>query len=581
MRQLTDELRQLEEKLRLGGGPERIEKQHKQGKLTARERIELLLDKDSYRQEIGLLVAYDQYLEAGGQGSGAGDQGKAEGRRQKAEGSEQKETRGLGDSETRRSESELEIGGAPAAGVVTTIGVVNGREVVVVANDATVKAGSWWPETIKKILRAQEIAMRSHVPIIYLVDSAGVNLPYQGGVFPGQYGAARIFYYNSIMRRYLKVPQISAVMGPCIAGGAYLPALSDIIIMVEGTSFMGLGGANLVKGATGQTIDNETLGGARAHNELSGVAHYRIKNDEECIARIREFISELPATNAGSSQSLKAEGGEPKTPEEKIYEIIPEDHRQPYNMRELLDCLLDEGHLDEFQADYAKEMITGHARIRGIQVGVIANARGMFRDPAGGSPKFGGIIYTESAEKVAYFIETCNRHKTPLVFIQDVSGFMVGAQAEHSGIIRAGARFVEAMATATVPKIVLTVNHASGAGYYAMAGQGFDPDFIFSWPSGRMGVMEGESAVQAVFGSQLEKLKAKGEAPGENLEAEMEQVRATYDRDLDAKYAAARGFVDAVIAPDETRDALELALRVSLNYSGPHLGQFVLPQMLA
>lgn len=468
--------------------------------------------------------------------------------------------------------------------------------------------------------------MRSHVPIIYLVDSAGVNLPYQGGVFPGQYGASRIFYYNSIMRRYLKVPQIAAVMGPCIAGGAYLPALSDIIIMVEGTSFMGLGGANLVKGATGQTIDNETLGGARAHNELSGVAHYRVKNDEECIAKIREFVSELPAPAAGArtkgwasgapqaltpltpspkgkrgsqepdpdmrsggqqalaplTPSPRAErGSKPKTPEDKIYEIIPEDHRQPYNMRELLDCVLDEGHLDEFQADYAKEIITGHARIRGIQVGVIANARGMYRDPAGGSPKFGGIIYTESAEKVAYFIETCNRHQTPLVFIQDVSGFMVGAQAEHSGIIRAGARFVEAMATAIVPKIVLTVNHASGAGYYAMAGQGFDPDFIFSWPTGRMGVMEGESAVQAVFGSQLEKLKAKSEEPGEELAAEMEQVRETYEKELDTRYAAARGFVDAVIAPEETRDALELALRVSLNYSGPHLGQFVLPATLA
>jgi acetyl-CoA carboxylase carboxyltransferase component len=277
----------------------------------------------------------------------------------------------------------------------------------------------------------------------------------------------------------------------------------------------------------------------------------------------------------------RKKGSEPKTSEEKIYEIIPADHRQPYNMRELLDCLLDDGHLDEFQADYAKEMITGHARIRGLQVGLIANARGMFRDPAGGSPKFGGIIYTESAEKVAYFIENCNRHKTPLLFIQDVSGFMVGSQAEHSGIIRAGARFVEAMATALVPKIVLTVNHASGAGYYAMAGQGFDPDFIFSWPSGRMGVMEGESAVQAVFGSQLEKLKARDEEPGETLAAEMEQVRETYDRDLDAKYAAARGFVDAVIAPEETRNALELALRVSLNYSGPHLGPFVLPQLLS
>jgi 3-methylcrotonyl-CoA carboxylase beta subunit len=565
LRELTEDLRQLETKLRLGGGPEKIEKQHKQGKLTARERIDLLLDKDSFRQEIGLLVAYDQYLENRGQGSGDRVQLRAEGSAQKAEGREQRDD---------------EIGGAPAAGVVTTVGLVNGREVVVVANDATVKAGSWWPETIKKILRAQEIAMRSHVPIIYLVDSAGVNLPYQGGVFPGQYGASRIFYYNSIMRRYLKVPQIAAVMGPCIAGGAYLPALSDIIIMVDGTSFMGLGGANLVKGATGQTIDNETLGGARAHNELSGVAHYRVKNDEECIAKIREFVSELPVKNTQAG-SLRTAGRDAGAPEENIYEIIPEDHRQPYNMRELLDCLLDEGNLDEFQADYAKEIINGHARVRGIQVGVIANARGMFRDPAGGSPKFGGIIYTESAEKVAYFIETCNRHQTPLVFIQDVSGFMVGAQAEHSGIIRAGARFVEAMATATVPKIVLTVNHASGAGYYAMAGQGFDPNFIFSWPTGRMGVMEGESAVQAVFGSQLEKLKAKGEEPGGELSAEMEQVRVTYDRDLDAKYAAARGFVDAVIAPEETRDALELALRVSLNYSGPHLGQFVLPATLA
>ncbi|MDX6529764.1 MAG: 3-methylcrotonyl-CoA carboxylase beta subunit [Blastocatellia bacterium] len=553
LRDLTRELRELEAKIRLGGGPDKIEKQHKQGKLTARERIDLLLDNNSYKQEIGLLVAYDEYK-----------------------------------------------GGAPAAGVVTTIGRIDGREVVVVANDATVKAGSWWPETIKKILRAQEIAMRSHVPIIYLVDSAGVNLPYQGGVFPGQYGASRIFYYNSIMRRYLKVPQIAAVMGPCIAGGAYLPALSDVIIMVEGTSFMGLGGANLVKGATGQTIDNETLGGARTHNEISGVAHYRVKDDEECLGKIREFVKDLPhsllsargegITPWGSaaqaltplSPSPKGErGSEAKTPLEKIYDIIPEDHRQPYSMRELLDCVLDGGHLDEFQADYAKEIITGHARIRGILVGVIANNRGMFRDPTGGAPKFGGIIYTDSAEKVAFFIETCNRHKTPLLFVQDVSGFMVGSEAEHSGIIRAGARFVEAMATALVPKIVLTVNHASGAGYYAMAGQGFDPDFIFTWPSGRMGVMEGDSAVQAVFGSELERLKKNGQEPGPELELEMKQVRQTYERDLDAKYAAARGFVDAVIAPEETRDALELALRVGLNYSGPHLGQFVLPASLA
>ncbi|HEU5460622.1 MAG TPA: acyl-CoA carboxylase subunit beta [Pyrinomonadaceae bacterium] len=527
LRELTDQLQHLEERLRLGGGPDKIDRQHQQGKLTARERLELLLDKDSYVQEIGLLVAYDQY-----------------------------------------------DGGAPGAGVVTVVGRVEGREVVIIANDATVKAGSWWPETIKKILRAQEVAMRSRVPIIYLVDSAGVNLPYQGGVFPGQYGASRIFYYNSIMRRYLKVPQISAVMGPCIAGGAYLPALSDIIIMVEGTSFMGLGGANLVKGATGQTIDNETLGGARTHNELSGVAHYRVADDQTCIEKIREFVSELPKptpvlANEPANETLR--------PADELYDIIPENHRQPYDVRKLLECLLDGGHLDEFQADYAKEMITGHARLCGIQIGVIANHRGMIRMPAGKPPRFGGIIYTESAEKVAYFIETCNRHRTPLLFVQDVSGFMVGPDAEHSGIIRAGAQFVEAMATATVPKIVLTVNHASGAGYYAMAGQGFDPDFIFSWPTGRMGVMEGDSAVQAVFGSQLEKLKKNGQSPEPALTAEMDKVRETYDMELDAKYAAARGFVDAVITPESTRPALELALRTAQNYSGPHLGQFVLP----
>lgn len=547
LRELTAELRELEARLRLGGGPDKIERQHSQGKLTARERIDLLLDKDSYTQEIGLLVAYDQYRATGEKGKG-------------------------------ERASEEEIGAAPGAGVVTVVGQVENREVVVVANDATVKAGSWWPETIKKILRAQEIAMRSHVPIIYLVDSAGVNLPYQGGVFPGQYGASRIFYYNSIMRRYLKIPQISAVMGPCIAGGAYLPALSDVIVMVDGTSFMGLGGANLVKGATGQTIDNETLGGARAHNELSGVAHYRVKNDEECLARIREFVSELAINSANPVTTLSST--EAARPAADLYDIIPEDHKQPYNARHLLDCLLDGGHLDEFQADYAKEMITGHARIRGIQVGVIANNRGMIRPPGGGPPRFGGIIYTESAEKVAYFIETCNRRQTPLLFIQDVSGFMVGPEAEHSGIIRAGARFVEAMATALVPKIVLTVNHASGAGYYAMAGQGFDPDFIYTWPTGRMGVMEGDSAVQAVFGSQLEKLKRNDLKPDEQLEAEMDQVRETYDMELDAKYAAARGFVDAVIVPEHTRDALELSLRTSLNYCGPHIGQFVLPPNL-
>lgn len=529
--QMVSELRRLEERLRIGGGPDKIEKQHKQGKMTARERVSKLFDAGSYFQEIGLLVAYDEYE-----------------------------------------------GQAPAAGVVTGLGRINGREAIVVANDATVKAGSWWPETIKKILRAQEIAMRCHIPIVYLVDSAGVNLPYQGGVFPGQYGAARIFFYNSVMRRYLRVPQLSAVMGQCVAGGAYLPALSDVIIMVEGTSFMGLGGPNLVKGATGQTVDGETLGGALMHNEISGVAHYRAANDDECLERLRELVSELPA-RAIPRVSIDAPSAA-KRPETDLYQIVPEDHRLPYDMRTALECILDDGHLDEFQADYAKEMITGHARICGIPVGIITNQRGLIRGPKGKPPKFGGIIYADSAEKVAYFIENCNRHCTPILFIQDVSGFMVGTDAEQSGIIRAGARFVEAMATATVPKLVLTVNHASGAGYYAMAGQGFDPDFIFTWPSGRMGVMEGESAVMALFSSQLDRLKQQGREPDEEMKAEMDSVRADYDHQLDAKFAAARGFVDAVIAPEDTRACLELTLRSALNNNGPHLGAFVLPNNL-
>jgi len=528
LRRLTEEFKLLEARLKLGGGEEKIAKIHAQGKLTARERVELLFDKNSYYQEIGLLVAYDQYN-----------------------------------------------GQAPAAAVITAIGKIHGRECIVVANDATIKAGAWYPETIKKILRAQEIAMRNRIPIIYLVDSAGVNLPYQGGVFPGQYGAARIFYYNSLMRRYLKVPQIAAVMGMCVAGGAYLPALSDVILMVEGTSFMGLGGANLVKGATGQTVDNETLGGAFTHNAISGVAHYRVKTDEECIEKIRQIISELPEKIR--SRVSVIDPREPKNDPEKLYEILPEDHRAAYDMREVLNCILDGGELNEFQADYAKEMICGTARIGGILVGVIANARGMFQQTAGKAPHFGGIIYTESAEKTAYFIETCNRHGTPLFFVQDVSGFMVGVEAEHSGIIRAGARFVEAMATATVPKIVLTVNHASGAGYYAMAGQGFDPDFIFSFPTGRMGVMEGDSAVQAIFGTQLERLRKEGKEPDEKLKAEMEKVRETYEKELDAKHAAARGMVDAIVTPDNCRQALILALQTCLNTDKPHIGAFVLP----
>jgi acetyl-CoA carboxylase carboxyltransferase component len=521
---LVGELRALEAQIREGGGAEKIARQHQQGKLTARERIELLRDADQPFLEIGLLVAHDKYE-----------------------------------------------GQAPAAGVVTGLLHIYGRPCVVVANDATVKAGSWWPETIPKMLRAQEIAMRCRIPIIYLVDSAGVNLPYQGGVFPGQYGAARLFYYNSIMRRYLRVPQIAAVMGPCVAGGAYLPALSDVILMVEKTSFMGLGGPNLVKGATGQTVDAEALGGARVHTSVSGVAHFMMKDDRECITRIRELISELPY-----EPPIHKFGDvvPPVRDPASLYDLLPDDHRALYDTRAVLAAIIDGDSFDEFQAEYAPEMICGTARIEGLAIGIIINARGMIKAAQGSAPRFGGIIYTESAEKTAYFIETMSRHGNPILFIQDVSGFMVGTEAEHSGIIRAGARFVEAMATATVPKVVLTINHASGAGYYAMAGQGFDPDFIFTWPTGRMGVMEGESAVMALFGPELDTAKQKKEEPSASLATRVEGVRADYERQLDARHAAARGFVDAVITPEETRGTLSFALRAGLHNPKAHIGPF-------
>jgi acetyl-CoA carboxylase carboxyltransferase component len=538
LRDLSSQVRELEQRVRAGGGPERAAKQHKQGKLTARERVARLCDEGSRFLEIGLLVAYDQY-----------------------------------------------DGEAPSAGVVTGIGRVHGREVVVVANDATVKAGSWWPETIRKILRAQEIAMRCRVPIIYLVDSAGVNLPYQGGVFPGQYGAARIFYYNSIMRRYLRVPQLAAVMGQCVAGGAYLPALSDVIVMVKGTSFMGLGGPNLVKGATGQAVDAESLGGAVMHNEVSGVAHYAVADDAACLAKLRELVERLGQRAAGSGQRVAQPDHESRVTNDDtsrvtshdLYDLLPSDHRMSYDMHTILKAIVDNGKLDEFQENLAREMICADASIGDIPVGVIANQRGLVKGREGEKPRFGGIVYQESAEKVAFFIDRCDREGIPLLFVQDVSGFMVGPEAEQEGIIRSGARWVEAMSCARVPKIVLTINHASGAGYYAMAGQGFDPDFIFTWPSGRMGVMEGESAVQAVHGPALDKAAKEKKQPSPEVQESIEAMREDYEHQLDAKYAAARGFVDAIIHPEETAEVLAMALRTAMHNDGPHLGAFVLP----
>jgi len=501
---LVSELHELEQRLLAGGGATKIEKQHKDGKLTARERVAHLIDPGSLFLEIGLLIAYDRYE-----------------------------------------------GQAPAAGVVTGVAKIEGRAAVIVANDATVKAGSWWPETITKILRAQEIAMRNAIPIVYLVDSAGVNLPLQDGIFPGQYGAARIFYYNSLMRRRLRVPQISAVMGPCIAGGAYLPALSDIIIMVEKVSFMGLGGPNLVKGAVGQITDAETLGGAAMHTSISGVAHYRAADDRACLDLIRQQFRQMPAAPP------TAEAKPPARDPAGLYDVLPNDHRLPYRVEDILERILDGAELIEFQPDYAPEFLCAEGTLNGRHIGIIANRRGFLKTKTG--PRIGGIVYTESARKVAYFVENAERHRLPILYVQDVSGFMVGVEAETAGIIRAGAEMVETMACATVPKIVLTVNHASGAGYYAMAGQGFDPNFTFCWPTARIGVMEGDSAVQAVHGPELEKYKAAGQPVPPEIERRVEQTRADYDRWLDAKYAAARGHCDALIDPAQTRQILSLA----------------------
>lgn len=509
MRRLVETLQHLEDKIREGGGAQRIEKQHRAGKLTARERITGLIDPGTRFLEVGLLVAYDLY-----------------------------------------------DGQAPAAGVVTGLGRIEGKPAVIVANDATVKAGAWWPETITKILRAQEIAMRNRAPIVYLVDSAGVNLPYQDGIFPGQYGAGRIFFYNSLMRRKLRIPQIAAVMGPCIAGGAYLPALSDVIIMVEKTSFMGLGGPNLVKGATGQSIDQETLGGAHLHTAGSGVAHYSAKNDKECLEMIRARFRQMAAPPEPPRASPK--GSMPAKSPDALYGILPVDHRLPYSVEDVLQCILDRDDFVEFQPEYAAEMLCATARLSGHSVAVIANRRGFLK------PRIGGIIYTETARKVAYFVELAERQGTPIIYVQDVSGFMVGQESELAGIIRAGAEMVETMSCATVPRIVLTTNHASGAGYYAMAGQGFDPAFTFSWPTARIGVMEGDSAVQALFAVDLERAKQQGGGIPSELKESMDRTRADYERWLDAKYAAARGHCDAVIDPKDSREILTMAVEIAM-----------------
>ena len=518
MRGLVAEIAAIERRLTLGGGAKRIERQRASGKMLARERVAALLDAGEEFLEIGMLVAHDAY------------------------------------------------GGiAPAAGVVTGIGRVGGRPVAVMANDATVKAGTWFPETVSKILRIQEAAMRCAIPIVYLVDSAGIFLPLQQSTFPGKYGGARIFYNCSHMRRRLGIPQFAAVMGQCIAGGAYLPALSDVILMVEGTSFMGLGGPNLVKGAIGKEVEAEELGGAALHTRQSGVAHYDARNDSECLDQIRALLCDLPRSAASARISV------PPAVEGGLDAILPDNRRLPYDIHQVVLRIVDREAFVEFMADFAPEMLCANVRIDGWPAGLIANRRGLFR--SGGRTRMGAIVYTETARKAAEFVRKCDRQGHPLVYLQDVSGFMVGPEAERSGIIRAGADMVEAMATTKVAKIVVTLRHASGAGYYAMAGQGFDPDFIFSWPSARVGVMEGESAVQAMFATTLGRLAEEGQAPSEDLHERIERTRQDYERTLDAKWCAARGHVDAIIDPERTRAVLAACLEAADGFGYAAVGR--------
>ena len=517
MLQQLDRVRALEERICAGGGEARIQKQHAAGKLTARERIERLLDPASRFFEVGLLVAWDKY-----------------------------------------------DGQAPAAGVVTGLGRIEGRVAVVVANDATVKAGAWWPETIAKILRAQEIAMRNRIPIVYLVDSAGINLPLQDGIFPGQYGAGADLLLQLPHAAEIPHPANRRRDGSVHRRRRLLPALSDVMVMVEGTSFLGLGGPNLVKGATGAAVDAESLGGAGLHNRTSGVAHFKAADDAEALRLVRAQFRSFPAPAAAPAS------GSPARPPSVLYDILPEDHRMPYHAEAIAAAIFDQADFLEFQPEYAPELLCAQAKLAGRPVALIANRRGLVKTARG--PRVGGIIYTESARKVSYFVEFANRHGVPLLYLQDTSGFMVGKEAESEGIIRAGAEMVESMACASVPKIVLTLNHASGAGYYAMAGQGFDPYFTLAWPTARIGVMEGDSAVQAIHGPQIQQRRDAGEPLPDELESAIQRTKADYERWLDATYAAARGHIDAIVDPAETRDVLSFLLDVvSSNPRGSHL----------
>lgn len=498
-------VRQKLEKIAEGGGKKAAQKQKERNKLTARERISYLLDDDSPFIEIGAFAGYDMYQEHGG---------------------------------------------CPAGGTVSGIGYVSGKQCVIVANDQTVKAGAWYPITGKKNLRMQEIAMENKLPVIYLVDSAGVYLPMQDEIFPDKEHFGRIFRNNAKMSA-MGITQIAAVMGACVAGGAYLPIMSDETLMVENAGSIFLAGPYLVKAAIGEDIDLETLGGAVTHTEISGIADYKFKTEKECLDQVKRIMEKLgPSATANFN---RADAKPPKSNNGEIYGILSEGNAKPYNMVDLIECIVDENSFDEFKEDYGKTIVCGYARVEGWAVGIVANQRMIVKNKKG-EMQLGGVIYNDSADKAARFILNCNQKKIPLVFLQDVTGFMVGSKSEHSGIIKDGAKLVNAVANSVVPKITVIVGNSYGAGNYAMCGKAYDPRFIYAWPSAKIAVMGGEQAAKTMLQIQVAAMKAKGELVTPEQETELlNRITDNYTRQTKPEYAAARLWVDAIIDPKETR----------------------------
>jgi len=512
---LISDLRKRFAHVKLGGGQERIDKHCKKGKMTARDRVDYLFDKKTKSIEIGAFAGDDMYEEHGG---------------------------------------------CPSAGVVVKIGYINGKQCIVVANDATVKAGAWFPITAKKNLRAQEISIENKIPIIYLVDSAGVYLPMQDEIFPDKEHFGRIFRNNAIMSS-LGITQISAIMGSCVAGGAYLPIMSDESIIVDKTASIFLAGSYLVKAAIGESIDNETLGGATTHCEISGVTDYKAKDDKDALDKIRRIVDKIGDFEKAGFNKIKSQ--DPKDNEDDIFGILPKERSTQYDMLEIIKRLVDKSEFDQYKKDYGKTILTGYARIDGWAVGIVANQRKLVKTKKG-EMQFGGVIYNDSADKATRFIANCNQKKIPLVFLQDVTGFMVGSKSEHSGIIKDGAKMVNAVSNSVVPKFTVIIGNSYGAGNYAMCGKAYDPRLIVAWPSAELAVMSGKSAAKVLLQIETASLKKQGEKISPEKEAELyDQIKSRYDKQISPYYSAARIWTDAVINPLDTRTWISMGIEAA------------------